>query len=126
MIMRSTLKIKTRLWLTVAFVIATLGIVLAAFYILWMYQRTMTGEPGEDVRRSVTDLKGREVLAVAPVLAKERSRRRVPTAAEQVRCAECARACSARWSRPTCAADAVAWVRRSTSRVRRVVEMAAS
>jgi NADH-quinone oxidoreductase subunit M len=49
-------------------VIATFGIVLAALYILLMYQRTMTGpvKPGVEV---MTDLRGREVLAIAPVIA---------------------------------------------------------
>ena len=52
----------------VAAAIATVGIILAAVYILWMYQRTMTGEPGDEVRRTVTEVKGREVLAIAPVV----------------------------------------------------------
>jgi NADH-quinone oxidoreductase subunit M len=49
-------------------VIATGGIVLAALYILIMYQRTMTGpvRPGVE---SMTDLRGREVVALAPVIA---------------------------------------------------------
>jgi len=49
-------------------VIATLGIVLAALYILLMYQRTMTGpvKPGVEV---ITDLRGREVAALAPIIA---------------------------------------------------------
>ncbi len=49
-------------------VIATLGIVLAALYILLMYQRTMTGPTPDVVREKVGDLGGREVLAVAPLL----------------------------------------------------------
>jgi NADH-quinone oxidoreductase subunit M len=51
---------------TWAGIIATLGIVLAALYILLMYQRTMTGETPEVVREKVHDL--REVLAVAPLI----------------------------------------------------------
>jgi NADH-quinone oxidoreductase subunit M len=49
-------------------VIATTGIILAALYILLMYQRTMTGpvKPGVE---GMTDLRGREVLALAPVVA---------------------------------------------------------
>ena len=47
---------------------ATLGIILAAVYILWMYQRTMTGEPGDEVRSKVTEIKGREMLAIVPVV----------------------------------------------------------
>ena len=49
-------------------VIATTGIILASLYILWLYQRTMTGplKPGcEDIK----DLTGREVVAVAPLVA---------------------------------------------------------
>ncbi len=49
-------------------VIATLGIVLAALYILLMYQRTMTGPTPDVVREKVHDLRGREVLAIAPLL----------------------------------------------------------
>jgi len=49
-------------------VVATLGIVLAALYILLMYQRTMTGPTPDEVGERVTDLRGREVLAVAPIL----------------------------------------------------------
>ena len=49
-------------------VIATTGIILAALYILWLYQRTMTGpvKPGcEDIK----DLGGREIVAVSPLVA---------------------------------------------------------
>jgi NADH-quinone oxidoreductase subunit M len=53
---------------TWAGIIATLGIVLAALYILLMYQRTMTGETPEVVREKVHDLRGREVLAIAPLI----------------------------------------------------------
>jgi NADH-quinone oxidoreductase subunit M len=45
-----------------------LGIVLAALYILLMYQRTMTGPVADSVAR-MPDLRGREVFAIAPVLA---------------------------------------------------------
>lgn len=47
-------------------VVATLGIVFAALYILWLYQRTMTG-PVIDSCRDMKDLKAREVVAVAPL-----------------------------------------------------------
>ncbi|CAB5003067.1 unannotated protein [freshwater metagenome] len=53
----------------VAAAVATVGIILAAVYVLWLYQRTMTGEPGDEVRASVTEIKGREVVAIIPVLA---------------------------------------------------------
>ena len=43
------------------------GIVLAALYILLMYQRTMTGPPGPGVA-GTRDLDRREVGAVAPLV----------------------------------------------------------
>jgi len=51
-----------------AAVLATLGIVLAALYILLMYQRTMTGPLRPD-NAGVGDLQLREVVALAPVAA---------------------------------------------------------
>lgn len=50
-----------------AAVLATLGIVLAALYILIMYQRTMTGplQPGAE---AVRDLEPREVAALTPAI----------------------------------------------------------
>jgi len=51
----------------VAAVIGTLGIVLAALYILLLFQRTMTG-PLKKGCEGVTEIKGREVLAIAPML----------------------------------------------------------
>lgn len=47
---------------------AVLGIVLAAIYILWMYQRTMTG-PTRPELLALPDLSRRELGAVAPLLA---------------------------------------------------------
>ena len=52
---------------TVAAVIATCGIVLAAIYILYLYQRTMTG-PVKDGCEKMTDIKGREAFAIIPML----------------------------------------------------------
>jgi NADH-quinone oxidoreductase subunit M len=52
----------------VAGVIATAGIILAAIYILWMYQRTMNG-PTNPAVSDMKDLRPREILAVAPLLA---------------------------------------------------------
>ncbi len=49
-------------------VLATLGIILAALYILLMYQRTMQGPLNEE-SKGITDLSAREVFAIAPVLA---------------------------------------------------------
>jgi NADH-quinone oxidoreductase subunit M len=46
---------------------AVLGIVLVAVYILWMYQRTMTGPVREGVI-GMPDLNTREVVSLAPLL----------------------------------------------------------
>jgi NADH-quinone oxidoreductase subunit M len=51
----------------VAAVFAATGVVLAALYILWMYQRTMTGPTRPDLAH-IRDLNVREVVALAPVL----------------------------------------------------------
>ena len=48
--------------------ISTLAIVLAALYILIMYQRTMTGPVAPEVREKVTEINGRERLAMAPLV----------------------------------------------------------
>ncbi|HEY0938163.1 MAG TPA: NADH-quinone oxidoreductase subunit M [Trebonia sp.] len=47
---------------------AVAGIVLAAIYILWMYQRTMNGPTAESVA-AMPDLRPRELLAVVPLVA---------------------------------------------------------
>ncbi len=47
--------------------VAIIGIVLAALYILIMYQRTMTG-PARPSTSSMTDLNVREIVALAPVV----------------------------------------------------------
>jgi formate hydrogenlyase subunit 3/multisubunit Na+/H+ antiporter MnhD subunit len=52
----------------VAAVIATVGIILAALYILILYQRTMTG-PVRDATAGFPDLRRRELLIVAPLAA---------------------------------------------------------
>ncbi|WP_405613825.1 NADH-quinone oxidoreductase subunit M [Streptomyces sp. NBC_01508] len=49
-------------------IIATVGIVLAALYVLVLYQRTMTGPVNESVR-SMPDLKFRELAVVTPLIA---------------------------------------------------------
>jgi NADH-quinone oxidoreductase subunit M len=51
-----------------AAILATLGIILAAIYILWMYQRTMTG-PVRPELASMPDLRARELWAVGPLIA---------------------------------------------------------
>jgi len=47
---------------------ATAGIILAAIYILWMYQRTMTG-PVQPQVADMPDLRPRELWAVGPLVA---------------------------------------------------------
>jgi NADH-quinone oxidoreductase subunit M len=49
-------------------VVSTLAIVLAALYILIMYQRTMTGAVDPEVQEKVTEINGRERLAIAPLV----------------------------------------------------------
>ncbi|MEU6234052.1 NADH-quinone oxidoreductase subunit M [Kitasatospora sp. NPDC047058] len=49
-------------------IVATFGIVLAALYALLLYQRTMTGPVKEGVH-AMPDLKARELVVVAPLLA---------------------------------------------------------
>jgi NADH-quinone oxidoreductase subunit M len=51
-----------------AAVAATFGIILAAIYILWLYQRTMTGPVRPEVER-MPDLRPRELWAVGPLIA---------------------------------------------------------
>ncbi|TKK89763.1 NADH-quinone oxidoreductase subunit M [Herbidospora galbida] len=49
-------------------IIGTTGVILAAIYILWMYQRTMNGPTAESVAE-MKDLNGRERWVVAPLIA---------------------------------------------------------
>ena len=52
-------------------IVATVGIVLAAAYVLWMVQRTIQGNPNEEmvaVRAMRKDLSLRESLVVAPLI----------------------------------------------------------
>ncbi|ORW94478.1 NADH:ubiquinone oxidoreductase subunit M [Mycobacterium sp. IEC1808] len=55
-----------RYWLAGAFGVTAL--VLAAIYMLWLYQRMMTGPVAEGSDR-ITDLRARELVVVAPLLA---------------------------------------------------------
>jgi NADH-quinone oxidoreductase subunit M len=52
----------------VAAIVASSALVLSAIYILWMYQRMMTG-PVKDGNERLRDLLPREVLVVAPLVA---------------------------------------------------------
>src|SRR6202451_2193847 len=49
-------------------IIATAGIILAAIYILWMYQRTMNGPTAPEVE-NLPDLRPRELWAAVPLVA---------------------------------------------------------
>lgn len=49
-------------------VLAALALVLSAVYVLWMYQRIMTG-PVADGNEHLTDLRPRELLVVTPLIA---------------------------------------------------------
>ena len=51
-----------------AAVIASSALVLSAIYVLWMYQRMMTGPTNENTSR-IRDLVPREILVVAPLIA---------------------------------------------------------
>jgi NADH-quinone oxidoreductase subunit M len=48
--------------------LATLGIILAAVYMLWMFQRVMFGPVTEDANRRLPDLTPREVALLVPIL----------------------------------------------------------
>ncbi|MCK9896281.1 NADH-quinone oxidoreductase subunit M [Frankia sp. AgB32] len=50
-------------------IVATTGIVLAAIYILYLYQRTMTGPVTHEENRALLDLSVREKIVVAPMVA---------------------------------------------------------
>jgi NADH-quinone oxidoreductase subunit M len=50
-------------------VLATAGIILAAVYMLWMFQRVMFGPLTHEANRGLVDLTPREMAVLAPVLA---------------------------------------------------------
>ena len=47
---------------------ASLGVILSACYMLWMYQRVFYGETGPEVRSHIWDLRPREWAAVLPLI----------------------------------------------------------
>jgi NADH-quinone oxidoreductase subunit M len=49
-------------------VLATLGIILGAVYMLWLYQRMMFGELLHEANRRLTDLSGREMALLIPLV----------------------------------------------------------
>ncbi len=48
--------------------LAALGVILSACYMLWMFQRAFLGEASDEVRHHVTEINGRELLAIAPLV----------------------------------------------------------
>ncbi|HUW03178.1 MAG TPA: NADH-quinone oxidoreductase subunit M [Acidimicrobiales bacterium] len=48
-------------------VVAAVGVILAALYLLWAYQRVFHGEPDE-ANADMPDMHGRELLALSPLL----------------------------------------------------------
>jgi NADH-quinone oxidoreductase subunit M len=55
-------------WNRLAAVLATTGIIFAAVYMLWMYQRVIFGEVTHEENRRLTDLSAREWVIVIPVV----------------------------------------------------------
>jgi NADH-quinone oxidoreductase subunit M len=49
--------------------VASLGVVLAAAYILWMVQRVLYGEVTVEKNRTLPDLSARELAVVVPLVA---------------------------------------------------------
>jgi NADH-quinone oxidoreductase subunit M len=47
---------------------ASLGVILSACYMLWMYQRVFYGETGPEVRSHIWDLRPREWAAILPLI----------------------------------------------------------
>jgi NADH-quinone oxidoreductase subunit M len=47
---------------------ASLGVILSACYMLWMYQRVFYGEVNPEVRSHVPDLSAREWAAIVPLI----------------------------------------------------------
>ena len=48
--------------------VAAFGVVLAAIYMLWAYQRIFNGQLENDENAILTDLNSKEVVAVGPLL----------------------------------------------------------
>jgi NADH-quinone oxidoreductase subunit M len=48
-------------------VVAALGVVLAAIYLLWAYERVFTGVPDKEENSVLSDLSGREIALLVPI-----------------------------------------------------------
>jgi len=49
-------------------ILAALGVILGAVYMLWMYQRVMYGDVTHDVNQHLNDMSGREIALMIPVV----------------------------------------------------------
>jgi NADH-quinone oxidoreductase subunit M len=52
----------------VAAIFAALGVILGAVYMLWMYQRVMYGELTHEANRRLSDMSGREIALMIPIV----------------------------------------------------------
>ena len=55
--------------LPVLAIIAASGVILAAIYLLWAYERVFTGLPDKEENKLLSDLSAREVSLLAPLAA---------------------------------------------------------
>jgi NADH-quinone oxidoreductase subunit M len=55
--------------LPVLAIIAASGVILAAIYLLWAYERVFTGIPDKDENKTLSDLSAREISLLAPLAA---------------------------------------------------------
>jgi NADH-quinone oxidoreductase subunit M len=55
-------------WGRPAAVLGTVGIIFAAVYLLWMYQRVVFGELRHEENRRLPDLNAREIWTLVPIL----------------------------------------------------------
>ena len=49
-------------------VFASLGVILSACYMLWLYQRVFYGKASEEVQHHIPDLTGREWACMVPLI----------------------------------------------------------
>jgi NADH-quinone oxidoreductase subunit M len=53
------------IWFTI---LATLGVIMAAVYLLWMFQKVYLGPLEKDENKKLIDLNAREVLTLVPLV----------------------------------------------------------
>ena len=66
--MTSRVSETSKQWSRTAAVLGTTGIVFAAVYLLWMYQRVVFGEVRHEETRRLSDLNAREIWTLVPLL----------------------------------------------------------